>query len=97
MGLLDFLWRVIQRYVAHDGYAMASHMALSTLTALFPFLIFVTALAGLVGTAGLQDEIVRLLFDSWPHSVASPIAEEVVNVLGSSHPGLVTLSAIIAV
>ncbi|MDQ0396118.1 YihY/virulence factor BrkB family protein [Labrys monachus] len=97
MGLINFLWRVIQRYVAHDGYAMASHMALSTLTALFPFLIFVTALAGLVGTAGLQEEIVRLLFDSWPHSVASPIAEEVVNVLGSSHPGLVTLSAIIAV
>ena len=97
MRLFQFLWRVIERYVAHDGYAMASHMALSTLTALFPFLIFVAALAGLVGTAGLQEEIVRLLFDSWPHNVAGPIADEVISVLGSSRPGLVTLSAIIAV
>jgi membrane protein len=97
MRLLHFLWRVIERYIAHDGYAMASHMALSTLAALFPFLIFVAALAGLVGTAGLQEEIVRLLFDSWPHSVAGPIAGEVVSVLGSARPGLVTLSATIAV
>jgi membrane protein len=97
MRLFNFLWRVIQRYIAHDGYALASHMALSTLTALFPFLIFVAALAGVVGTAGLQGEILHLLFDSWPQSVAGPIADEVNNVLGHSRPGLVTLSAIIAV
>jgi len=97
MRLLHFFWRVIDRYVAHDGYAMASHMALSTLTAIFPFLIFVAAVAGVVGTAGLQEEIVRLLFDSWPHSVAGPIAGEVTSVLGASRPGLVTVSAIVAV
>ena len=36
-------------FVAEDGWAIASHIALSTLTSLFPFLIFVTALAGFLG------------------------------------------------
>jgi len=43
-----------QRFERDDGYAMASHIALSGLTAIFPFLIFVTSLARLFGaqTAG---------------------------------------------
>ncbi len=49
-------------------------MALSALMALFPFLIFVTALAGQLTTPAVQAEIVRLLFETWPHMVAAPIA-----------------------
>ena len=37
-------------FLAEDGWAIASHIALSTLTSLFPFLIFVTALAGFLGS-----------------------------------------------
>ena len=37
------------RFTADDGWAISSHIALSTLTSLFPFLIFVTALAGFLG------------------------------------------------
>ena len=39
-----------RHFIADDGWAIASHIALSTLMALFPFLIVVTALAG----AGLR-------------------------------------------
>jgi membrane protein len=90
-------WRVILRASAHDDYALASHMALSSLTAMFPFLIFVASLAGVLGTGQLQGEVVRLLFETWPHAVSQPIADEVNNVLGNSRPGLVTISAIIAI
>jgi len=34
------------RFSQDDGWAVASHIALSILTSLFPFLIFVTALEG---------------------------------------------------
>ena len=37
------------RFVADDGWAIASHIALSLLMSLFPFLIFLTALAGFLG------------------------------------------------
>jgi membrane protein len=42
-----------------DGWAIASHIALSILTSLFPFLIFVTALAGFLGSKNLGDEGVQ--------------------------------------
>ena len=68
-------------FVADDGWAIASHIALSTLTSLFPFLIFVTALAGFLGTQSLADEAMRLIFAGWPAEVAGPIAAEVHDVL----------------
>ena len=40
-----------------DGWAIASHIALSTLMSLFPFLIFVTALTGFLGTEELADQV----------------------------------------
>ena len=36
-------------FLADDGWAIASHIALSTLMALFPFLIVLTSLAGFSG------------------------------------------------
>ena len=73
-----------------------SHIALSTLTSLFPFLIFVTALAGFFGSQNLSDEAARLIFDAWPPIVANPIVGEVHNVLTAPRGGLLTIGAILA-
>lgn len=97
MRAYKFISDLTQRVTEHDDYALASHMALSLLTAMFPFLIFVASLAGVLGTADLQNEIVRLLFETWPHEVSEPIAREVTRVLGTARPGLLTVSAIVAV
>ena len=43
-------------FLAEDGWAIASHIALAMLMSLFPFLIFVTALAGFFGSQDLADE-----------------------------------------
>jgi membrane protein len=83
-------------FVAEDGWAIASHIALSTLTSLFPFLIFVTALAGFLGSEGLADEATRLIFAAWPAVVATPIAGEVHNVLTAQHRDVLTFSAVLA-
>ena len=54
-----------------DGWAIASHIALSALIALFPFLIVVTALAGFfLGSKELADEAARILLEAWPNQVA---------------------------
>ena len=44
------------RFNAYDGWAIASHIALSTLMALFPFLIVLTSLAGFFGSKELADQ-----------------------------------------
>ncbi len=83
-------------FVAEDGWAIASHIALSTLTSLFPFLIFVTALAGFLGSQSLADEATRLIFAAWPAVVAGPIAGEVHVVLTAPRGGLLTFGAVLA-
>jgi membrane protein len=79
-------------YNDDDGWAMASHVALSSLMALFPFLIFAATLASFLGADAFSDTAVHLIFDTWPEKIAAPIAAEVQNVLTVPHGGLATLS-----
>ena len=83
-------------FLVGDGWAIASHIALSTLTSLFPFLIFVTALAGFLGTDNLADEATQLIFSAWPDAVARPIAGEVRDVLTAPRGGLLTIGVVLA-
>lgn len=85
------------RFNRDDGWAIASHIALSILMAVFPFLIVVTALAGFIGSANLADEVARLMFAAWPQQVARPIAGEIHNVLTTTRGGVLTLGAVFAV
>ena len=57
-------------FLADDGWAISSHIALSTLMALFPFLIVLTSLAGFFGSKELADQAVGLLLQIWPKQVA---------------------------
>ncbi len=93
---LDVAAIAAQRFVAHDGWAIASHIALSILTSLFPFLILLAALAGLFGSKSLADEAGVLIFDAWPREVASPIVGEMHRVLTEQRGGVLTLGALLA-
>jgi uncharacterized BrkB/YihY/UPF0761 family membrane protein len=50
---------------------------------LFPFLIFVTAMAVFVGSQSLADEVAKLVFSAWPPIVARPIAGKLHDVLAA--------------
>lgn len=89
----DMIWR----FSADDGWAIASHIALTTLTSLFPFLIFLTALAGFFGSTQLAEGAATLLFDAWPAKVAAPIANEIHAVLTTPHGNILTIGAALAV
>jgi membrane protein len=85
------------RFNANDGWATASHIALSALMALFPFLIVVTALAGFFGTKELADEVARILLEAWPTQVATPIAAEIQNVLTTARGDVLTVGVVLAI
>lgn len=82
---------------AGDGWAIASHIALTTLMSLFPFLIVVTALAGILGSKQLADEAGRLLLEAWPEQVATPIANEIQRVATGAQGGALTIGVVLAV
>jgi membrane protein len=85
------------RFHADDGWAIASHIALSTLMAMFPFLILVTAIAGFIGSSDLASEVARLIVAAWPAQVASPIATQIQTVLTTARGDVLTLGAVFAV
>jgi membrane protein len=81
-----------------DGWALASHIALSALLALFPFLIVLTALAGFfLGSKDIADNLATLLLDTWPKEVAAPLAREIHNVLGTTRGDVLTIGVVLAV
>ena len=86
------------RFIADDGWAIASHIALSALMALFPFLIVVTSLAAsALGSKALADEAARLLLEAWPEEVAGPIANEIHKVLTTTRGDVLTVGVALAV
>jgi membrane protein len=91
-------WNAYNRFLADDGWAIASHIALSALMALFPFLILVTSLAAsFLGSKELADEVAQLLLETWPQEVAAPIAAEIHNVLTRARGDILTVGAALAV
>ncbi len=86
----------LYHFTEDDGWAMASHVALSTLLAIFPFLIFGTTLASFLGADRFSDTAVHLIFDTWPPSIAKPISDEVRQVLTIPRGGLLTISVLAA-
>ena len=84
-------------FLIDDGWAIASHIALSTLMALFPFLIVLTSLAGFFGSKELADQAAELLLQVWPKRVADAISGEIHDVLTTTRGGILTIGAVLAV
>jgi membrane protein len=84
------------RFVLHDGWAIASHIALSVLMSMFPFLILVTSLASFFGSGSLADEAADLILEAWPSEVGEPIANEVHTILTEQRRDILTIGAALA-
>ena len=102
MHHLKLSWRVTYgaflHFLADDGWAIASHIALSTLMALFPFMIVVTALAAFFfGSKDLTDEAARILLEAWPPQVAGPISADITGVLTNVRGDVLTFGVLFAI
>ncbi len=101
MNTIGLCYRVaidaFYRFNADDGWAIASHIALSVLMSMFPFLILITALAGFVGSKNLADEVASLIIVAWPREVSSQIAGEIHRVLTSARGDVLTVGAVFAI
>src|ERR1700759_2014077 len=80
-------------FLADDGWAIASHIALSTLMALFPFIIVLTSLAGFFGSKELADEAAALLLQTWPRQVADTLSGQIHDVFTTTRTDALTIGA----
>jgi membrane protein len=91
---------LVQRARDHDLPGLSAEMAYRFLFALFPFGLFLAALAAFVaGALGLGDPTGRIvdgLGDNLPPELAGTIRHELEQVIGQQRAGLVTFGALVA-
>lgn len=95
--IVKALWLAIRRFNDKNGFVMSSHVAMSMMMALFPFVLFTVALAGTLSQGYVKDELIELIFGAWPKDVATPIVSELRAVLDESGSGVITLGGLLAV
>src|ERR1051325_99201 len=78
-------------FLADDGWAISSHIALSTLMAMFPFLIVLTSLAGFFGSKDLPDPDTVLMLQTWPTQVADALSSQLHDVLTTTRTDALTI------
>ncbi|WP_319547215.1 YihY/virulence factor BrkB family protein [Ruegeria conchae] len=94
---LRALWLAVRRFNDKDGFVMSSHVAMSLMMALFPFVLFTVALAGALSQGYVTDELIELIFGAWPKDVADPIVSELRAVLAGAGSGVITLGGLLAI
>jgi membrane protein len=95
--IFDVCMDAFYTFLADDGWAIASHIALSTLMALFPFLIVLTSLAGFFGSKELADQAADLMLQVWPKQVANSLSGQIHDVLTTTRGDILTIGAVLAV
>lgn len=91
----------LARFSDNDGWAMSSHVAMSLMLSLFPFILFSVSLASaltgaLAGDVGAEP-MIELIFGVWPEEIAAPLVAEIRAVIANSDGGLMTLGGVLAV
>lgn len=91
----EIVFEAWQKFNRDYGWAIASHVALSGLFALFPFLIFATSIAAFFELNQFADTVVPLLFDAWPTKAGSVIVAEIQSILTVPRTDFLTIGGLL--
>lgn len=93
-------WRILRSafdgFFEHEGDVLAGHLAFMTMLALFPFLIFLLALAGFFGHTDAAARFVALMLDNLPPKVSEAMRMPVYEVVSERRGGLLTFGILAA-
>lgn len=84
----------IARVYRNGGVLYAGHMAFTAMLSFFPFLIFLTALAGFVGEPQTAQAFVDQVFDLVPARIGEALLPAIEEVLTTKRGGLLTFSLV---
>ncbi len=85
-----------QRFNEKGGWVMSSHVAMSLMMALFPFMLFLVALAGQIAQSIDVEQLIELTMGGWPDQVADPLARELRAVTARDTGSLISVGAVLA-
>ena len=83
--------------IADEAMPLAGNIAFRSIFSLFPFLIFLTAIAGFFGNEQLAERAVNFLLVAVPEQVAKPLAGEIRSILTVPRADLVSVAALLTI
>src|ERR1700712_2751932 len=83
-------------FVDHSGFEMSGYAAFTALLSLFPFLLFLTALAGFLGDEDVAAKVMTGAWDFAPKEVSGVLRPVLYEVLTQRHGNLLTFGAVFA-
>lgn len=89
------LWQAYYHFNKDNGWMIAGHIAYMGLFALFPFLIFLVALAGFLGQGAAADNSVQLGLELLPQDVSQALQPAIDEVRRAPHAGLMTFGILV--
>lgn len=98
--LIDFfriLWRALVDTIDHDGVEHAGYLSFLGLLSLFPFLVFVMAIAGLFGEDFARSEFVELLLSNLPAHIVEGLRPRLLEIATGPSQGLLTVAILGAI
>jgi membrane protein len=90
-------WEAVHRLFADEAIPLAGNIAFRTLFSIFPFLIFLTALAGFFGNEALAEKVVTFLLSVAPEQLVRPLSAEIHSILTVPRTGLLSLAAALTI
>lgn len=91
---LRIFWHAIVHLIYDGGMTFAGHIAFMTLFSSFPFLIFLTTLAGELGQTEAARDFITLALGALPDEVGEAILPAIEEVMSSRRTGLMTISIV---
>jgi membrane protein len=101
MRLLATSWRVFRNAVAntvnHDGIEHAGYLAFLGLLALFPFLVFMFSVIGVIGQGEAGERLIAEALSVLPEHVIAALKPRVVEIISGPPQGLLTIAILGAI
>jgi membrane protein len=94
---VQLLWETMKRLVADEAMPLAGNIAFRMVFSAFPFLIFLTAIAGFLGSEVWVEHTVQLLLSVAPDNVVAPMAREIRSILTVPRVDLLSIGALLTI
>jgi len=89
-------WDAVVHFVNDNALMYAGYIAYTTIFALFPFLIFLTTLGGVIGQGEAAARFIEYVLEGVPAEVAQTLEPAIEEITSRPRTGLMTISILVA-
>jgi membrane protein len=95
--ILQLANEAVKRLFADEAIPLAGNIAFRIIFSVFPFLIFLTTIAGFIGNDDLAERVVNYLLSVAPEQLVAPLVPEIRSILTTQRSGLASIAALLTV